>query len=38
MKTPPELRIMLPNQHILALRSPASQVKEAQSVDVEAHA
>ena len=36
VKTPPELCIMLPNQHIMTLRSPASQVEEAQSIDVEA--
>ena len=36
MKTPPELRLMLPNQQIMALRSPARRVKEAQNVDVEA--
>lgn len=32
----PELRIGLPNQHIITQRSPANQVKEAQGVDVEA--
>ena len=34
--TPPELHVMLTNQHIMTQRSPANQVSEAESVDVEA--